>query len=390
MAGMEFLGQAPFHHIYIHGLIRDKQGRKMSKSLGNGIDPLEIVKEFGADALKFTLAFQAAQGQDILVDKESFKFGSKFANKIWNATRYLLLNLEDRELIPFESIPLEDIDKWILHRQNITAAVVKTAMEKYRFNDATQAVYEFFWNDFCDWYIEASKLRLGSDQDLLKNRTVSLLLYTLEQSLRLLHPFISFLTEEIYQKLPYRDGLLINQPFPEPSAEREYPAIDAAFTVLQEIVRGIRTLRSEFTIPPAVKIKVHMKIEQQSKAVAFLAEQRGLIAFLTGASEILVGHDAAHSEGSIPVVGDDFEAYVFIKDVIDIPKEIDKLEKELRSVEKLKQSTEAKLSNRRFLDNAPEDVIEKERGKKKEFTRRLEKIDGYLNDLKSNGPHAKE
>jgi len=158
MAGMEFTGQSPFKEVFIHGLIRDKQGRKMSKSLGNGIDPLDIVEEYGADALKFTLAYNCAAGQDILLDRDSFKMGSKFANKVWNASRYILMNLEGRTYLAEGELTYNDTDRWILHRLNEATRAVSQALESWRFNDAAQAAYAYFWDDFCDWYIEASKL----------------------------------------------------------------------------------------------------------------------------------------------------------------------------------------------------------------------------------------
>ena len=173
MMGLEFMGEVPFRDIYITGLVRDKQGRKMSKSLGNGVDPLEIIDEYGADALKFTMAFLCAQGQDVLFDKEAIKLGSRFANKIWNASRYLLMNLEGRTLLDPARCTRTDIDRWIGHRLNAAAAAARAALEGYRFNEAAQAVYEFIWNDFCDWYIEAAKLSLNAD-DAEKDRIVTL------------------------------------------------------------------------------------------------------------------------------------------------------------------------------------------------------------------------
>ena len=167
MAGLEFTGKAPFKDIYIHGLVRDKQGRKMSKSLGNGLDPLEIIQEYGSDALKFTLGFMCAQGQDVLVDKESFKLGSRFANKIWNASRYILGNLEGRTLLPVCDRDLTELDLWIYGRLNNAAVSVRTALEGYRYNDAAQALYEYFWNDFCDWYVEATKISFRQGDDYI-------------------------------------------------------------------------------------------------------------------------------------------------------------------------------------------------------------------------------
>jgi valyl-tRNA synthetase len=381
MAGEEFMGKAPFRDIYIHGLIRDKQGRKMSKSLGNGIDPLEIVDEYGADALKFTLAFQAAWGQDILIDKESFKLGSKFANKIWNATRYLLMNLEGRELVPFEEIRLDDIDRWVLHRFTGAAGKIRNAVENYRFNDAGQTGYEFFWNDFCDWYIEASKLHLLSHNDAEKDRIVSLLMHILEMTLRLLHPFVSFVTEEIYQKLPNKKGLLLTRPYPEVIPAWKNEEIEAKMQLFQELVRAVRTLRSEFAVAPAKKIKVHVKIEPGCIARDFFTDHEDLMSFLTNASELTISEKEAADEGAVPIVGSEFEAYVYIKNVIDVPAEVEKLKKELDGLTKLIKQTEGKLSNQKFLDNAPQEIVEKEQGKAREFKRRSEKIEGYITEL---------
>jgi valyl-tRNA synthetase len=381
MASTEFMDSAPFRDIYIHGLVRDIHGRKMSKSLGNGIDPLEIVEEYGADALKFTLAFQAAQGPDVLINKDSFKFGSKFANKIWNATRYLLMNLEGRELIPFDETQPDDIDRWILHRLNNAVRTTRKSIENYRFNEAAQSVYEFFWNDFCDWYIEASKLTLHSDDGHAKNRIVSLLMYILEETLRLLHPFVSFVTEEIYQKLPNVEGNLVTAPYPLYREDRTNPKIDKNFAVMQELVRGVRTLRSEFTISPSAKIKVHVAYENDSNSKDFLIEHHNIISMLVTASELTLSNNKENIEGSIPFVGSEFEAYVYIKDVIDVPREVMKLEKEKKELEKLIQGTRKKLSNPRFLENAPEDVVEKEKSKLQEFTRRNGKIGEYIEEL---------
>ena len=381
MAGMEFLGEVPFRDIYITGLVRDKLGRKMSKSLGNGLDPLDVVDVYGADAMKFTLAFLAAQGQDILIDMDTFKMGSRFANKIWNATRYLLMNLPGRTLLPVGEIKFKDLDRWIFHRLNEAVKVVHKAMASYRFNDATSAIYEFFWNDFCDWYVEASKISLYSDDDEEKDRIVSLLLAVLEESMRLMHPFLSFLTEEIYQKLPEHGEAIINAPYPVEMKERENREIVDRFTLLQDLIRSVRTLRSEFTIPPDKKIRVWVKVEKDFTAAGFFSRHKDVAALLINTSEITISREQPDSAGAIPVAGNGFEAFVYVKDVIDIEKAIVKLQKERGKLEKLIQGTENKLQNRKFLENAPGEVIEKEKSKLKEFKERIEKITRYLNDL---------
>ena len=236
MAGMEFTGKSPFDEVYIHGLVRDKQGRKMSKSLGNGIDPLEVVGEYGADALKFPLAYNCAAGQDILLDRDSFKMGSKFANKVWNASRYILMNLEGREFLEPGSIAYTDLDRWILGRLDEAASQTGQALKTWRFNDAAQTVYAYFWDDFCDWYIEASKISTRGSDDAEKDRATTVLLMVLEESLRLLHPFLPFVTEEIYRMLPNATGRLISRPWPEAQGKRFDASLDASFGSLKELV----------------------------------------------------------------------------------------------------------------------------------------------------------
>jgi valyl-tRNA synthetase len=383
MASKQFMHQVPFRDIYITGLVRDIHGRKMSKSLGNGIDPLEVVDLYGADAMKFTLCFLAAQGQDILIDMESFKFGSKFANKIWNATRFLLMNLEGSELLDMRKIRLETIDRWIYHQFNEAVAQVEKAMKAYRFNDASQAVYEFFWNDFCDWYIEASKRDLYSKDKMQKDRAVTILIDLLEKSMRLLHPFVSFLTEEIYQKLPNTDSYVITAEYPVYDENLNAPEAAAQFSMLQDVVRSVRTLRSEFAIPPEKRVRVALKIEKSNKAAEYLYEQQDRIAGFVHASELSISDEIASIEGSVPVAGNGFEAFVFIRDAIDIPAEIAKLKKEQGKLQKNKEAVTKKLSNEKFLSNAPEAVVKKEKGKLDEFTQLLEKIEGHLRLLES-------
>lgn len=381
MASLEFMGDVPFRDIYITGLVRDIHGRKMSKSLGNGIDPLEIVEEYGADAMKFTLAFLAAQGQDVLISKESFGVGSRFANKIWNASRYLLMNLEGRELLDFEQVPKTEVDRWILHRLNETAGIVREALLGYRFNEAASACYEFFWNEFCDWYIESTKLSLYSGNNTEKDRVITLLVGVLEEALRLLHPFLPFLTEEIYQKLPKRQEACIVAPYPEKRPDRVFPEEAESYAVLQELVRLVRTLRSEFTIPPDRKIRVAVKTEPGFFADAYLRRQEDLIRLLVGALELTIGEFQQQEKGSVAVVGTGFEAFVYIRDVIDVPKEMERLAKEIRKAEAFLDSVNKKLSNPGFLEKARPEVIAEQRAKQEETSRKLTKLREYLADL---------
>jgi valyl-tRNA synthetase len=380
MMGLEFMGEVPFKDIYITGLVRDKQGRKMSKSLGNGIDPLEIIDEFGADALKFTIAFLCAQGQDVNFDKESVKLGSRFANKIWNASRYLLMNLEGRTLLDISLITLTDIDVWIRHRLNAAAATTRAALEGYRFNEAAQAVYEFIWNDFCDWYIEAAKLSLGSD-DAEKDRIVTLLLSLLEESLRLAHPFLPMITEEIYLTLPSHGDSIMTQPYPAFDPSRDSPEIAARFASLQDLVRAVRTIRSEFTVAPDKKIDVAVVTDKGSDTRENFQSHQGLVAHLAGIRTLDLREARPTEPGAIAAAGKGFEVFVLLREAIDVPREMARLAKEKERAEGDIQRTRAKLANASFVDKAPKEIVDREKEKLTESARLIEKIDGYVRAL---------
>jgi len=376
MAGLEFTGKAPFRDIYIHGLVRDKQGRKMSKSLGNGIDPLEMVDKYGADALKFTLAFMCAQGQDILVDEDSFKMGSKFANKIWNASRYILMNLEGLNLI--SNPGLLPVDKWIYSRLNAAAKKMEEAFLSYRYNDAAQTAYEYFWNDFCDWYVEATKLSMKAGDTAEKDRAVTVLLDVLSESLRLLHPLLPFVTEEIYGKLPNTEGLLITAPYPRFREERGYPAEEKDFTFLQEFVRMIRTMRSECTITQEKKLRVMTRLDNGQERT--LRQNEGLVKLLAGIGELEIQAPASDERpaGSIGMAGAGFEIFVFIGEAVDIAALKKKFEKDLARDNAFVQGLRAKLANEQFVKNAPPELVAAEKLKLEEGLARTGKIESYL------------
>lgn len=384
MASLEFMGEVPFKDIYITGLVRDRQGRKMSKSLGNGIDPLDVVDMYGADAMKFTLCYLAAQGQDVLIDMDSFKMGSRFANKIWNAARFLLMNLEGRELVDVSGIELQTMDRWIYHELNEAAAKVEAAMSNYRFNDAAQAVYDFFWNDFCDWYVEAVKHSLYSEDTDEKDRAVSLLLDLLAESMRLMHPFLSFITEEIYAKLPNVHDQLIVSRYPRWEEGRSFPAEAAIVGAMQSAVRVVRNLRGELQIGPEKKLHVVIRPDAGFIATAFFEERKDLLAGFINAGELVI--DATHEtdiSGAVPVAGSGFECFVFIKEAIDINHEIQRLEADLAKAEQSLAGVMAKLSNEKFVANAKPEAVEKERAKQAEFEEKLEKGAKHLEVLRS-------
>ena len=384
MSSEEFLKVAPFRDIVITGLVRDKQGRKMSKSLGNGVDPIEIIDMYGADAMKFTLCYMAAQGQDVLIDNDSFKMGSRFANKIWNATRFLLMNLEGRELVEFDIASLTTMDKWIYSQLNSAAGEIKKAMESYRFNDAASAIYSFFWNDLCDWYIEASKQKLLHGSDCEKNLQISILMDILEKSMRLMHPFLSFITEEIYQKLPNHEGDVIVQSYPEFDEALTFDAEVRQVEALKDIVKSVRSQRSNLQIPPEKKLKVVLRVKEGFDALSLIKSEITFVSSIVGASDFIVDEDASeNTSGSVPTSGAGYECFLFVKDAIDVEAELKKLALEIEKAEKLLESAEKKLSNPQFVNNAKAEAVEKERKKKAEAEEIIEKSKAHIELLKS-------
>ena len=383
MAALEFTGKVPFRDIYITGLVRDKLGRKMSKSLGNGIDPLTVVENYGADAMKFTLCYLAAQGQDVLIDMDSFKMGSRFANKIWNATRFILMNLEGRNMVEVGPDKMTDMDKWIFHSMNECARKVSTALESYRFNDGAQAVYDFFWNDFCDWYVEAAKVSLYSDDNAEKDRIVSLLLQLLETSMRIMHPFLSFLTEEIYSRLPNTEGKVICAAFPEYRDDLVFEKQAGFVGTMQEIVRGVRNAKVQLGIDAARKLRITIRPES-AELKSFLEDHCRLLSTFLNAESLIIDADSSSDVASaFPVAGQGYESFVFVRDAIDVDKEIKRLEDELAKTKELLAGSEKKLSNPQFMEHAKPEAIEKEQSKKAEFVEKIQKTESHIQTLKS-------
>ena len=397
MAGLEFTGKAPFHDIYIHGLVRDKQGRKMSKSLGNGIDPLEIIDMYGSDALKFTLAFMCAQGQDILVDKDSFKLGSRFCNKVWNASRYLLGNLEGRNLVPVTDADLTELDKWIYSRLNHAAKTARDALDSYRYNDAASAMMEYFWNEFCDWYVEATKINFKNGDDKEKDRQASVLMNILEESLRLLHPYIPFVTEEIYAKLPVKElvaarkeagtqkiasnsdyeGMLINAPYPEYVEERENDQINKRFDVLKDLIGKVRALRVECGIDPAEKINIAILVSKGS-AAEVCREKVEMIQLLAGVKSVEFVNEKPAS--SIGTVGSDFEAFIIVDESINKEQLLARFKKTLEKEQGYARMSQNKL-NGNFAKHAPANLVEEEKQRLADSNKKIATLESYIKEL---------
>ena len=398
MAGLEFTGKAPFHDIYIHGLVRAKQGRKMSKSLGNGIDPLEIIDLYGADALKFTLGYMCAQGQDVLIDKDSFKLGSRFCNKVWNASRYILGNLEGRTLIPVTDGDLTELDRWIYSRLDAAVRNARSAYEGYRYNDGASALYEYFWNDFCDWYVEATKLSFRGGNEHEKDRAVSVLLNVLEESLRLLHPYIPFVTEEIYGKLPLAElfanraaagaqkllpcggdagVMLVDAPYPAGNDARCDSAVTVRFEVLKELIRSIRGLRVECGLDPAAKLHIAILVSAGS-AAEVIREKVPMVQLLAGVDAVdFVTEKPARSIGT---VGEGFEAFLLVDESINTEQLVARFTKAIAAEEAAAKKSETKLSGK-FAEHAPAELVQAEKEHLESSRRRIEKLQSYVKSL---------
>lgn len=372
MMGYEFMNEKPFSEVYIHQLVRDKCGRKMSKSLGNGIDPLEVIDEYGADPMRFTLAILAAQGRDLKLDVRFFDTYKKFANKIWNATRFVLMNLDDFEKVEIKSEELKLADKWILSRLQKTIQKVTEALDSYDFNIAAGEIYNFFWDELCDWYIEAVKNRLKTDE---RKVVQNVLVYVLDMSLRLLHPFMPFLTEELWTKLPTSGESIVIAPWPKVEHSFVDDTSEKRFSTLMEIIRGIRNIRAEVNVPQSTKVSTFVKGKLST-------EEQEYVKFL-GNVESIEFVDFRPELSATAYVSLENEVYVSLGTLIDVKSEVARLKKK---VEKLRSDMEKfakKLEDENFLKNAPEDIVEETKEKQRAFQEQIDRINQIISDLEA-------
>ncbi|MFH1994221.1 MAG: valine--tRNA ligase, partial [Nitrospinota bacterium] len=385
MSGLKFMGDVPFKTVYIHALVRDVEGQKMSKSKGNVIDPLVIIDEYGADTLRFTLTALAAHGRDIKLSTERIEGYRNFVNKIWNAFRFASMNLEGYSDIPDEEylmrLDLETADRWILSRLQDTTAEVRKSLEEYRFNDAAQAIYLFFWHELCDWYIELIKLRLrGEGED--KKSAQSVLTYVLARSLSLLHPIMPFITEELWQKLPHQGESIMIAPYPKFNESLYDESSEREMGVMMDICRAIRNVRSEMSIPPGLRLKTIIRSETEEKKEIAQKHAASIIDMARLESlDISVGGQAPKM--SLTAVINQMDIFVLIEGVIDVKEEENRLNKELAKIDKEIVAIDKKLSNASFVDKAPEDVVEKNRARLLDYRTDREKIEGNLERLKA-------
>jgi valyl-tRNA synthetase len=366
MLGLHFMDEVPFGDVYIHALVRDAHGQKMSKSKGNVIDPLTIIDQYGTDAFRFTLAAFAAQGRDIKLAEERIAGYRNFCNKVWNAARFTLMNLEgfDPDPLGLGELALAEEDKWILHRLNEAARETNKALAEYRFNEAAMGLYQFTWSEFCDWYLELSKKDLYGGDPQRKKTARYLLWYTLEHLLRLLHPFMPFITEEIWQALPGTKvgATIMLAPYPEPETERFHPEAAANMERVMAVIGGIRNIRGEMEVPPSREISVILSCGGE-ESLRLMKHSECAIISLARVADLAIGQGIEKPEDASIQVAGDVHIYVPLKGMVDTVEEEKRLLKEIAKIEKEIDQFSKKLENPSFVERAPADVVAREREK---------------------------
>ena len=372
--GLEFTGKRPFKNVLIHGLIRDSQGRKMSKSLGNGVDPMEVIEQYGADALRWFLANGSAPGQDVRYSTDKMDAAWNFINKIWNASRYALMNVGDLTVDQVDITGEKTLaDKWILTRLNQTIGKVTELFEKFEFGEAGRLLYRFIWDDFCDWYIEMSKETLAGDDEATKLTTRSILVYVLDNTLRLLHPIMPFVTEEIWQSVPHVGESLVVATYPTVHPEQMDEQAAEEMEFLMDFIRSVRTVRNEMNTPLSKPINIIAKVSDAAH-YAILKENESYIARFSNPEEFVYGEDVEAPSDAVTSVITGAEIYLPLAGLINIEDEIARLEKEAEKLQQEVDRVEKKLSNEKFVAKAPAAVVEAERAKGADYQAQREAV----------------
>lgn len=380
--GLEFTGERPFEDVLIHGLVRAEDGRKMSKSLGNGVDPMDVIDQYGADSLRYFLATGSSPGQDLRFSNEKVEAVWNFANKIWNASRFALMNMEG---MTFDEIDLggkkSAADAWILTRLNETIDTVTKLADKYEFGEVGRALYNFIWDDFCDWYIEMSKLPLYGEDEAAKKTTRSILAYVLDNTMRLLHPFMPFLTEEIWQNLPHEGESIVTAKWPvaDPSLSDEQRSGDMKH--LMDVIKAVRNIRAEVNTPISKKVALLIRTHDEATQAA-LDGNRDYLERFCNPEELEISRDLEAPGKSMTAVVTGAELFMPLEGLIDIGEELARLEKELGKWQGELKRVEGKLSNERFVSKAPESVVEEERTKQKDYQEKYDAVQKRIAELK--------
>ena len=374
-SGLEHTGKVPFYKVLIHGLVRDSQGRKMSKSLGNGIDPLEVIDSFGADALRLTLVTGNAPGNDMRYSEEKITSSRNFANKLWNAARFIHMNIDDYDVKNELPSELTTEDKWIISTLNDTIKVVTDNLENFELGVAVQNIYDFTWDSLCDWYIELAKARLQSDGQTAQNAR-QVLVWVMDKTLKLLHPFMPFITEEIWQSMPHEGETIMIQQYPVYEEKNSYPDAAREMNIIMDAIKAIRNRRSEMNVPPSRKAKLYIAAKEQE----LLKNGAAFFVKLASASEVEVS-DVFDIEGAVTVVTADAKIYIPMDELVDKEAELKRLKKELDAAIKDLQFNEKKLNNQGFMSKAPEKVINDIKEKAAKFAEKIEMIKAAIDAL---------
>ncbi|MCI8939371.1 MAG: valine--tRNA ligase [Dorea sp.] len=384
-SGYAHTGKSPFHTVLIHGLVRDSQGRKMSKSLGNGIDPLEIIDQYGADALRMTLVTGNAPGNDMRFYKERVEASRNFANKVWNASRFILMNLEDKKLKEPSGVEFRPGDRWIMSRCNNLVKDVTENIDKFELGIALSKLYDFIWDEFCDWYIELAKYRIyhGDEDAESANDALWTLREVLKKALKLLHPYMPFVTEEIYRNLAPEEDSLMTSRWPSYDENWNFPAAERIVEHYKEIIRGVRNVRAEMNVPNSRKAKVYVVCEDQElcKGIAYLSDAALNMAAV---SELIIQDSKdGIADDMVSVVVPDATVYLPLEDLIDFAQEIERLEKEDNKLKKEIARAEGMLGNEKFVSKAPKAKVEEEREKLEKYRQMLAQVQERLAGLRA-------
>jgi len=380
--GLEFTGQMPFKDTLIHGLVRDSEGRKMSKSLGNGIDPLEVIEKYGADAMRYMISTGSTPGQDLRFRWERVEQARNFANKIWNASRFALMNLEGFTAADIDiSGELGTADRWILHRLNETSRDITRLIDAYEFGETGRLLYNFIWDDLCDWYIEFAKLSLYGEDQAAKKKTQSVLAYVLDRTMRLIHPFMPFISEEIWQHLPHEGETIMLASWPEYDPAFENPESVAEMNLLMDVIRAVRNIRAEVNVPMSKKVELLLKPVNEQIA-GIIDRNADYIRRFCNTSEYQSSLELATPEKAMTAVVTGVELYLPLAGLIDIAQEIARLEKEIQHLNSEVERVEKKLNNPGFVSKAPEKVIEEERAKLADYSDKRSKVIARIEELR--------
>jgi valyl-tRNA synthetase len=373
MMGLHFMKDVPFRDVYIHALVRDAEGKKMSKSKGNVIDPLEVMEHFGTDAFRFTLAALAAQGRDIKLSEERILGYRHFVNKIWNAARLVIMNLDSEGNVDSNDRVYTLSDRWILTRIGEVSEGIAEAIENYRFNDAAGLCYQFVWHELCDWYLEMTKHSLYGKDEALKVSSKSIMQEVLMASLKLLHPFMPFVTEEIWQKLPQTEGSIMVAEFPEGSSFMRDESALKEMDLLMGVITAIRNIRGEMNIPPSKKVNIFIDVVDDVDA-NILSQNLMHIQTLAKADEVSIGSGVSKPEGSATAVFGQNQIHVLLKGLLDFEEEKKRLTKQIKKIDKDIESSNKKLSSKGFLKKAPAEIVAEVKEKVETLSLKLQKL----------------